>query len=193
MSTLADAMLELDIDDLKDRYKSNDVFVSGGDIGDVMEGKGMVSSSTSEYIPIFSTVDGTVSMVSAKQAALKCRRKKDGTRDFVLSRPEKYEYVFDPAINGLRKVTKGLKCHLHPDHPNRAEYDEMGLAGQVCRKANIPSEFQLQRHMATRHQNEWKTIEDHMERIRRDEDRAMQRQMLEALSRRGPGRPPKED
>ena len=193
MSTLADAMFEIEVDEVKQRYKNADEFVPGGELQDLMKGGGMVASSTAEYIPIYSTKDGTVSMVVGKVAAQKCRRKPDGTRDFTLDAPGQYTYMYDPKINGVRKVTERFKCFLHPEHEHRGDYDEIGLAGQECSKSNIPTEFQLQMHMKRRHSEEWKTIESHEARRREDDDRAMQRQMLEAMTRRGPGRPPKEE
>lgn len=192
MSTLADAMFEIEVEEVKQRYKNADEFVPGGDLSGVMEGGGMTASSTAEYVPIYSTKDGTVSMVTAKVAATKCRRQPDGSRLYTLDQPKQHRYVFDTCTGGVRKVTEGLMCYLHPEHERREEFEAVGLGGQECTKANIPSAFQLRLHMQRRHSQEWASIEDYEQRAREEADRDVQRQTLRLLQQRGPGRPPKE-
>ena len=72
------------------------------------------------------------------------------------------------------------KCFLHKDSPDRAEYDKMGL--RLCKKSNIINAFEVKQHMEKKHSKEWKAIEDVRRERERQEDRAAQRQLYEAVS-----------
>jgi hypothetical protein len=79
-----------------------------------------------------------------------------------------------------------FKCFLHPDDPNRAVYDQMGLP--VCKKSNMPSMYQVEQHMKFYHKAEWAAIEARrmaaereQDRQERAADRELQRQLLERL------------
>lgn len=72
-----------------------------------------------------------------------------------------------------------LKCLLHKDSPDRAEYDKMGL--RTCKKSNITNEFEVKQHMLKKHPKEWQTIEDKRKERERQEDRAFQRTLYEAV------------
>lgn len=193
MST--DLALDIEFEDLKQqRIQDNAVFVPGGEAEEDMMGGGFQVKTTAEYIPIYSTIDGTVSIVRSDRVRSKCKLGADGKRAFWVkpTNPE-WQYEFDPKIGGPRLVRQALRCYLHAEHPNRARYDALGLRDRVCTKSNIPTEFQLRMHMQRRHRVEWETIELAEQRERDEEARELQRQMVMALSRRGPGRPPKED
>ena len=73
-----------------------------------------------------------------------------------------------------------MKCRLHKDDPNRKEYDGMGL--RVCKKSNIINEFEVKMHMQKKHPKEWQAIEDKRKETERQEDRAHQRALYEAVS-----------
>jgi len=74
-----------------------------------------------------------------------------------------------------------MKCLLHKDSPNRKEYDEMGL--RVCEKSNIPNAQEVKMHMLKKHPREWDTIEDQRKERERQEDRAFQRTLYEAVGK----------
>ncbi len=86
------------------------------------------------------------------------------------------------TTNDPKKLPKrGIhKCLLHKDGPNRKEYDEMGL--RVCAKSNIINSFEVKQHMEKKHSKEWKAIEDVRKERERQEDRAAQKQLYEAVS-----------
>lgn len=73
-----------------------------------------------------------------------------------------------------------LKCLLHKDSPDREEYDRMGFG--VCRRQHIPNAFEVKQHMLLKHPKEWKAIEDLRKDRERQEDRATQKALLEAVS-----------
>lgn len=83
---------------------------------------------------------------------------------------------------GITPVRGEFKCHLHPDHPNRARYDEIGLQGKTCfedggGKDGIPSEYDVTRHMR-RHKDEWALIQADDAKRERMEEREWQRSLL---------------
>lgn len=89
--------------------------------------------------------------------------------------------LHDPHI----EVKAGkMKCLLHPDNPNRAKYDDMGLA--TCLKSNIPSEFLVTRHMKKRHKMEWEQIEHDRAEAEKQEDRAERRHLMAMMARNAP-------
>lgn len=87
------------------------------------------------------------------------------------------------------KAGGDYKCLLHQDNPNRKHYDELGLP--VCRKANLTSPYQVQRHMQKRHKTAWATLEQ--ERIAREkaEERKFQEELLTKVAAAGTGTEPK--
>ncbi len=72
-----------------------------------------------------------------------------------------------------------MKCLLHKDDPDRLEYDKMGF--RVCKKSLIPNAFEVKQHMLKKHPKEWDSIEDAREDKERQEDRAAQRALYEAV------------
>lgn len=72
------------------------------------------------------------------------------------------------------------KCLLHPDDENRKKYDEMGFP--VCKKSNMPNQYQQRNHMRKRHKAEYAIIQemeaDKKEAIRVEKEAAM----MEALT-----------
>lgn len=73
-----------------------------------------------------------------------------------------------------------MKCLLHKDSPDRKLYDAMGL--RTCKKSNIINAFEVKQHMMMKHPKEWKAIEDLRKEKERQEDRAAQRALYEAVS-----------
>ena len=91
-------------------------------------------------------------------------------------------YVFTTKKPKEAPFKGNLKCMLHPDNPERAHYDELGLA--TCRKSNLTAPFHVMRHMQTRHKMEWAIIEKESKDIKDAEDRAYQRAVLEMAAGR---------
>ena len=85
-------------------------------------------------------------------------------------------FVFSTVKPKIERIQVTFTCLLHADRPERAHYDTMGLA--VCRKANLPTQFQVLQHMQHRHRVEWATIE--LERTQREkvEEREFQRSLM---------------
>ncbi|KKN22968.1 hypothetical protein LCGC14_0909710 [marine sediment metagenome] len=72
-----------------------------------------------------------------------------------------------------------MKCLLHKDSPNRERFDEMGL--KTCKKSNIINAFEVKMHMLKKHPKEWNAIEDIRKERERQEDRAFQKTLYEAV------------
>jgi len=89
----------------------------------------------------------------------------DGKRMFTIHRPDQ------PPARGAHK------CLLHPD-VRKPEYDTWGLPR--CRKANLTSPLQVELHMQHRHKTEWASIKREQERLERDEQMQLQRQIAAA-------------
>ena len=74
-----------------------------------------------------------------------------------------------------------LKCLLHPEATTRAYYDEIGLGTKTCRKANLRSEFDVERHMAMRHKDEWGLVKRAEAKAIEDEEREFRRVQMEYM------------
>lgn len=99
-------------------------------------------------------------------------RRKDGSYVWTLK---------DPG-----KAPKGgmLKCLLHKDSPERELHDSMGL--RECGKDNITNDYEVKQHMLKKHPKEWKSLEDSRIERERQEDRAFQKTLYEAVKPTAP-------
>lgn len=103
------------------------------------------------------------------------RKAPDGSREFVTKPPAGKEWK-----------QGNVKCLLHPNHPRRAEFDEMGLMGKTCGQltgkhaGKLASEFSLDIHMRHRHSQEYATIEAFESKKREAEYREFQRVQTQA-------------
>jgi len=88
----------------------------------------------------------------------------DGSRVFTLQKPD------------ITPKTGVIKCHLHSENPMRAYYDEMGFP--VCRKSNLISPYQQERHMQHRHPDEWRAIEKDRLEKEKAEGREFRRSLI---------------
>jgi hypothetical protein len=91
------------------------------------------------------------------------KKREDGSRVFTTAKPK-------------GKPTRGThKCLLHPDQPQRKEYDALGLA--VCKKSNLTSPYQVRRHMMMKHPAEWAAIQE----MKKDADDKIDRAFKEKV------------
>ena len=74
-----------------------------------------------------------------------------------------------------------VKCYLHPDHPDRKKWYDLGIT-IMCQSGHFASIVDMERQMETKHSREWLRMKSLNEREERDEDRAFQRQMLERMA-----------
>lgn len=78
-------------------------------------------------------------------------------------------------------VRGSIRCMLHDDRPEFEDLKKRGVTRDGCRKATIPSEYELIQHMRNKHNREWAVLEEEKERAERDEDRAFQRRIFENI------------
>lgn len=92
--------------------------------------------------------------------------------------------VFPPShlgspVYGMTVKLGNLLCMLHERADQREYYTSLGLP--VCKKSTIPSVFQVQRHMQTKHGEEWRTLEGMRVLAEREEDRKAQQAQTDAF------------
>jgi len=93
----------------------------------------------------------------------------DGTPKFTTQRPR------DKDGNPLMPWRGQVKCLLHPDQPQRDQYDRMGLA--VCTSAHIANDQQLVLHMDHKHPSEWRAIQN-LKRVDRETEESEYRRAI---------------
>ena len=142
--------------------------------GDAPDGLVAVQSAITgnNYRLVYHTETGEPSRVHFNMlpAQLK-KRLADGKRAFTTTDP------------GFRPTAGDMICWLHENHENRAIADSMGLG--PCKKANIPSLYEVELHMRHRHQQEFRAFEQLRAQTERIEDREIQRATLDAMQRLG--------
>lgn len=143
----------------------------GADIGSKVQKleKGM-------WVKAWDTRTGEMSMVNRVHlpyldgSNAKAWRHPDGTLCYSLS-----------SVN-VKPERGTLTCLLHPKHPMRQHYVEIGIGrSRDCRKQGIPSELDVRRHMEKRHRDAWAVIKEDRERQEKLEEREFQRGIMKAL------------
>ena len=154
----------------------------GEDLGEIIqkgiEGEdkpaiGPMKITSAGYTKVYDTKTGIDSTINNNNLRSVLKKKRvDGTRVFEL------EQTVTPKEGQF-------KCLLHAGDPNRAHYNDIGLA--VCPKGNLASPHQVRRHMEKRHKTEWGAIESERIESEKQEDRAFQRTLMErALGEKAP-------
>lgn len=136
------------------------------DKGDELQGT-VHGVQSAGYVTLWNTQTGLSSKFNMNMVPRKLKDKfPDGS------------YVWSADKPDIEPFRGAVKCFLHPDDPNRAEYDRMGFA--ACNKANLINEYQRDRHMQRRHKDEWLAIEEARKKRERQEERDFQRGILMA-------------
>ena len=95
-------------------------------------------------------------------------------------RPEDGSLAFTDKDPGIKLKVGTLLCPLHKDGPNRDHYDTLGFP--ICNKSNLPNQTQVDQYMNHRYKVENLTIEKEKAEYERQEDRNMQKKMIQALA-----------
>lgn len=131
------------------------------------------SVDADEHTIVYSMIDGTPSTVLKHKLAevLRKRAPNGGPAFWVPGMPG----------NPPEPIVGTIMCLLHADHEDREWLNSIGLSAQLCRKANLRSEFDLQNHMLHRHQQEFSLIETARERETQEEQREWTRMQMDAM------------
>lgn len=121
------------------------------------------------HVYIYDTKTGDQSKINRNMLAIQMtKRHPDGSRAFTLTPPN------------IQPVRGNLLCKLHPDAPDRQEYDRIGF--KTCPKSNLMTEFDVEQHMRARHKREWASIEAARTRREKEQDRSLQHKTMAALA-----------
>jgi|TARA_A100001391_G_scaffold88974_1_gene58842 hypothetical protein len=125
--------------------------------------------SSAGWVYVYSTRTGDRSTVNRNMLDQQLRKKfEDGSYAFTTRKPE-----------GIEPAKGKIKCMLHKDDPNRGLYDTWGLP--YCRKSNIVASHDLRLHMEKRHRREWATIDGERQQLEKQEAKAKENQLAEAI------------
>jgi hypothetical protein len=151
-------------------------------------GKGTAIHSATSEVPLSMSVSelqtAGYSYIYDRRNGAQSKTNNNMMQEQLEKRDETGARIYTTVKPDIEPAQGTLKCILHKDKPDREHYDAMGLA--TCNKANLTSEYQVNRHMQNRHPMEWATISEENERIERETERAFQRAMMEAVSRGAP-------
>ena len=132
-----------------------------------------------EMITVYSTFNGLSSIVLVSMLGKQMKKR------FGPQHTEVPERMWGKQAFSLRQLVKPdlreLKCMFHEDHPLRKELDAIGVMMR-CTKATMPNEDNVLLHAEHRHRAELKSYRRHIEKVERDEDREMQRELSRQLA-----------
>lgn len=135
---------------------------------------GVQLNKASRMVTIYQRKTGEPRAMPATTAGITLKKKyKNPTH------PEFGKYVFSrtPTVT----YHKGqVKCLLHPDQPERGQYDLWNLP--VCESAHLASPGEMLRHMETRHPSAWKLLEREREGAQRKAEMDANRALLTAAT-----------
>lgn len=134
----------------------------------------MARLESAGYVYIYDTRSGERSLTNRNMLPMQLKKSRPDGAPFLT--------VKNPGINPKRGT---FKCLLHAEHADRPYYDAMGLP--ACRKAGIPSPYEVQRHMEHRHRMEWGAIEKDRKDSEKAEERAFQRSLLSTAAEAAKG------
>jgi hypothetical protein len=97
------------------------------------------------------------------------KKREDGSQVFTLEDPH------IPPDYGL-----DLKCPLHVDSPEWPELKSMGF--KSCKRIHVPHQDARERHLRSSHKSAYQAIQRLREDRQREEDRQLQKDMLQALT-----------
>lgn len=172
MATAIDSDIESQLIDAKvaDIRESGDhgfsIFSPGdSEVAGALEGGKMAYTSTnSGRATLYRQDTGEKIQIPVNMLSKTLRKKgEDGERVFDVNPPAGVTYQLGSTL-----------CLFHPDHPNRATYDQIGLRGRVCMSAHLASEYDAMIHAQHRHGQWWKVAE--MAETRAREEAAARRQ-----------------
>jgi len=176
--------LDVAISEMRRQHSETHNFDAGELVGEE-DGliRGMKGKSTSVWVTIYHRQTGLTSHVTPDRAKKKLTER-DSRGQLVFTRtplPGK-EYVID-SVTHMPKLVPAHRqlCRLHPDHPDRAWLNEIGLEGQECSVDNLPNNFQAGMHMRRKHKQEHATIEAEIEKQEKARAEEMTRKQLEAM------------
>lgn len=134
------------------------------------EGSKIKWISSAGYIYVWDNRTGERSTINRNMLPTQLKKRRpDGSRVFT---------TIDPKI----PVKRGnLKCMLHPDNPERKNYEHIVFT--TCRKENLTNPYQVRRHMEKRHPDEWKAIREEITRKEREEERELRKAVLESAKK----------
>ena len=123
-----------------------------------------------KYVHIWSMTDGEEAVLPRYQAlaALNIRRP-DGA----------WAWTTDPA-NAPKPRVNSVKCFLHPEAPERALLDEIGIT-KFCMSGQLASNSSKRQHAMRRHSAEWAQYQEEVQTIERRKSDDRQERQLEAM------------
>lgn len=133
----------------------------------------MGEMETAGYVYVYDKLTGERSLCNKNMLVSQIRKTNDAGEYIFITYPPK-----NPDGTLLKPWRGSTLCMLHPDGPDRKEYDRMGLP--VCHSAKLASEYEMESHMKGKHKREWGAIEDIRTRIVDEEERQVRHALINA-------------
>lgn len=132
-----------------------------------------------EYVTVYSTKDGMPSEVLVNMLAKTLMKRWNPDPELDPKLYGQKAFSLTPVVE-YRSSDSPLLCIFHPDAPEREFLNKHGLTTRVCRKHNLPTEWDRMMHAQHRHKQEFAAYEKAEAEERAREYREQNRAMLEA-------------
>ena len=180
-------LLEAAIDSIKSHVK--DGKLNPGDIVERLgNNDGVASHMTmqvtdarrdAEFVTVYSTKDGMPSEILVNMLAKTLMKRWNNDPELPPALHGQKAFSLKPVVE-YRSSDNPLLCIFHPDSEDRAFLNAHGLSTRVCRKANLPTEWDRMMHAQHRHKQEYSAYERAKAEEQVREYREQNRLMLEA-------------
>lgn len=178
-SAIKEAQLDAAIAEVMDGFASGETVIAAMQTDEANTTTFVTDRRNVDTVDVFNRFDGTKSEVLVSMLSKQLRKR--FPRDPGI--PQRFwgqrAFSIEPPADVIAKPQ--LKCWLHAEHEKRDGLNAIGLSARFCTKSNIPSEMDVRMHVQRKHPQEYRIINESIERISRDEDRALQRQQVEAM------------
>ena len=130
----------------------------------------METSPREDPIILYSMADGEPIPMSRNIAEVAIKKRyKGGGYLFTDKQEEAPEYKLG-----------NVKCFLHPDSPERAVLEEVGMASKVCHSEHLASLYSKRIHAQRRHKDEWAAFSEYRAEMENREWKDRQEKQLQA-------------
>lgn len=188
-SVIEDQLIEARVAEIREtRDHGMTSTFDAGDIAEYAATKPTLKSNEGDKVTIVSTIDGEPREIPSLMLAKTLKKKRpDGKRAFEM---------VDPATGRLTGpvpefIGGSVPCWFNPKSEKWASLQDIaGLKGFQCPSESLASEFDAEMHCKNRHSRRYGVAVDAFARREREEERALQRQSIDAMLKMAGGKTP---
>lgn len=137
-----------------------------------------LQTNEGDTVTVWATDTGEPRQIPSLMLAKTLKKRRNGQRAFETINP-----ATGLLTGPVPEWTGGqTPCWFNPKSPRYAELSKIpGLAGFRCESEHLASEFDAEMHAKHRHDRRYAVAKDHLDRMEREETRALQQRQIDAM------------